>query len=360
MDKENLKTVLFGYDRKTVDIFLKKLHRMQEEELEELRRKVSKAGQDRERLLSELKRLEEKQKDVLDDELMEAARNSVNDTLKHLKQQEEEEGASPFVPESAAIQSGKAIDFYDAAARRARKLSLLREVPIPIRPPDIVSESIEASEAEIQTAEESIPMQVDVETIGREITTEKVESKLTDVEQTISEHQPQPVTETNLESYRWVPGASSRQVQHTGSGFWDDADTFLEPIGGELLLVPQEEFTVAENTAAPPSESRKQPELTQLPPQQQETQSILRNAASETAATAEMPAAVERPSSPEIDALKRSYIVGKLAGEDLLDRHGHLIVARNTEITEVTVKLAEQEGKLAELIVNMIIPGLED
>jgi hypothetical protein len=70
--------------------------------------------------------------------------------------------------------------------------------------------------------------------------------------------------------------------------------------------------------------------------------------------------AAGRPSSPELDALKRHYIVGKVAGEDLYDRQGRVIVSKQSVITEQILQAAEREGMLVELIVNMIIPGLED
>jgi hypothetical protein len=63
---------------------------------------------------------------------------------------------------------------------------------------------------------------------------------------------------------------------------------------------------------------------------------------------------------PEIQALKNRYIVGKLSGEDILDRQGKVIVAKNSVITEAAMLLAEREGKLVELILNMIIPGMEE
>lgn len=56
--------------------------------------------------------------------------------------------------------------------------------------------------------------------------------------------------------------------------------------------------------------------------------------------------------------LRKKYIVGKLAGADLKDSSGKIIVAKNEVITEEVMNQAEQQGKLAELIVNMTIPGL--
>lgn len=60
----------------------------------------------------------------------------------------------------------------------------------------------------------------------------------------------------------------------------------------------------------------------------------------------------------EVRQLRYKYIVGKWAGEDLVNNQGQLIVSKNNPITEEIVDSADQEGKLALLIVHMIIPGL--
>ncbi len=60
----------------------------------------------------------------------------------------------------------------------------------------------------------------------------------------------------------------------------------------------------------------------------------------------------------QIEAIKSQYIVGKVAGEDLADIQGNLIIAQFDVITRQVVNQAHREGKLAELIVNMKISGL--
>jgi hypothetical protein len=63
----------------------------------------------------------------------------------------------------------------------------------------------------------------------------------------------------------------------------------------------------------------------------------------------------------QIDSIKNQYIVGKVAGEDLLDHHGRIMVAKNSMITREVVERANEIGKLAELIVNMkLSSGRED
>ncbi|HOV79226.1 MAG TPA: hypothetical protein PK728_03905 [Bacillota bacterium] len=61
----------------------------------------------------------------------------------------------------------------------------------------------------------------------------------------------------------------------------------------------------------------------------------------------------------EIKTIRHKYVVGKLAGEDLLDGSGKVIILKNELITPEVVERAEAEGKLPELIINMVIPGLE-
>ncbi|MDQ0190122.1 hypothetical protein JI721_04520 [Alicyclobacillus cycloheptanicus] len=62
----------------------------------------------------------------------------------------------------------------------------------------------------------------------------------------------------------------------------------------------------------------------------------------------------------EIERIKHRYIVGKRSGKDILDRQGDLLIGKGEVITETAIQLAEQEGKLVELIVNMVVEGCGD
>ena len=64
--------------------------------------------------------------------------------------------------------------------------------------------------------------------------------------------------------------------------------------------------------------------------------------------------------SQDINLILNKYLIGKIAGDDILDREGKFIVSKNSIITSDIVEKAEQEGKLAELIVNMLLPGMEN
>ncbi|BAU29713.1 hypothetical protein DFP93_10690 [Aneurinibacillus soli] len=64
--------------------------------------------------------------------------------------------------------------------------------------------------------------------------------------------------------------------------------------------------------------------------------------------------------SSEIMSIRNRYIVGKLAGKDLFAQDGRLIIAEKEAITLEIIRLAEQEGKLPDLIVNMRIPSVTE
>jgi len=58
----------------------------------------------------------------------------------------------------------------------------------------------------------------------------------------------------------------------------------------------------------------------------------------------------------EITNIKYKYLIGKKVGETLLDSNGQVIASKNSHITAEVIEKAEKEGKLVNLIVNMIIP----
>ncbi len=52
------------------------------------------------------------------------------------------------------------------------------------------------------------------------------------------------------------------------------------------------------------------------------------------------------------------YVVGKIAGRDLVGDDGSLVVRKGQEITRETVERAVSQGRLAELVVYMVTPGM--
>lgn len=61
---------------------------------------------------------------------------------------------------------------------------------------------------------------------------------------------------------------------------------------------------------------------------------------------------------PNIEKSQMRHLLDKIAGRDLVGRNNELIVARGQPITREVVERARNEGKLAELIVHMLMPGM--
>ena len=62
----------------------------------------------------------------------------------------------------------------------------------------------------------------------------------------------------------------------------------------------------------------------------------------------------------EITAVRAKYILSKVAGEDIMDAAGQLIIRKGEPITVGVMQMARNEGKLADLIINMELPGQEE
>lgn len=66
---------------------------------------------------------------------------------------------------------------------------------------------------------------------------------------------------------------------------------------------------------------------------------------------------IEDSQEPDkVKDIRLKYVVGKIVGEDLMDKEGKLLASKDSVITEALVEEATREGKLAELIINMQLP----
>ena len=199
--------------------------------------------------------------------------------------------------------------------------------------------------------------------------------------------------------------AAASGVKPLGTGFWEDADQYMNEIlasvgeiAGTAVLEPAmqaaEPYVPARMRGYGQAASLPEPEKRPAQPERTDRKEFAESPKAEAAeaeAGAEAPAkqepamqpqvpSVQAPEVPapqaqapaaapetgsaavseEIRQLRRRYILGKLAGEDLADRNGRILIAKGQPITEAVMDAADREGKLAELIVNMVIPGLGD
>jgi predicted patatin/cPLA2 family phospholipase len=58
----------------------------------------------------------------------------------------------------------------------------------------------------------------------------------------------------------------------------------------------------------------------------------------------------------QIVNIRSKYLIGKIVGEDLMDGSGKLLAKNGLVITEDLIEKVDIEGKLPELILNMILP----
>jgi len=62
----------------------------------------------------------------------------------------------------------------------------------------------------------------------------------------------------------------------------------------------------------------------------------------------------------KIEESRHKYMIGKVAGEELVDNSGEVIIRRGEVINLEHIEKARQEGKLSQLIINMIVPGMDE
>jgi len=154
-------------------------------------------------------------------------------------------------------------------------------------------------------------------------------------------------------------------------GFWGSANDVMEQVWAEApTTIAFDEISAAAAPYVPaPAEPKRRKEEPREAPKEAPKAPLRTEAPPRAEAPAPSPAPAPRsaesgPSSPaiseEIRSLRTKYIVGKCAGEDLFDASGKRIVSKGAVIDEDVVEAADRAGKLAELIVHMIIPGLGD
>lgn len=179
------------------------------------------------------------------------------------------------------------------------------------------------------------------------------------------QNQPEAAQRMNYDS----PGPAVPEIGAASSAFWGDMSIYMAEDNRSA-----EEPAVSLSVEPPfplPAEQEKQP-----------ADYSRRRAEAEAAASAAEPpsrftepkpsngspapadergsGAVSPALAEEIRSIQYRYIAGKAAGENLYGGDGSLIIAKGEIITADTIKRAERAGKMPDLIVQMVIPGLTE
>lgn len=307
-----LKSALFGLHKKSIDRFFKKLKALQEQELAELSLRVKKTEAEKDRLTRELSAWSRTLDGSVSKELWELAYRRADQAVEALKRMDD---VSPRIEIDESVANMKVVAFR-------RK-----------------------SETEIkENAQNDIVVKSKPKAVGMGFWG-NIDDYLpeTDMDgETLST----AAYETTLAS-----AAMSATVMHgaflpSGFSFFEETQTGQEDSAGVERSV-KDSAEVEHPAVDAAGFERSAEDSAEL------EHSVGADAEEGRKDGVESPAISE-----EIRSLRKRYIVGKLAGADLFDRHGGLIVATHQTITEEMIERADREGKLAELIVNMVIPGL--
>jgi len=81
------------------------------------------------------------------------------------------------------------------------------------------------------------------------------------------------------------------------------------------------------------------------------------NTEEETSVGGSLSGAIEESTenNDEIMKMRNALILGKIAGEDLLDSSNNIVIPKGKVLTEEDIVVAERESKLPELIINMTL-----
>lgn len=149
------------------------------------------------------------------------------------------------------------------------------------------------------------------------------------------------------------------------SGYWEEIDRTLK----EMRTPPQSDEEMADQVEVYAADADRT-----AGERAQEGREDHPAAVEQTAATVDMALEEKEALSPqgekreirqidvqrEAELFKLRYMLGKLAGRDLYDREGRPIIRKGEPITEEKIHKADVAGKLADLIIHMKLPGMEE
>lgn len=317
---KKIKKRLFGLKTKNVDHYLNFIQEQYEKKFKDLQQKISQLEEKNKKLADQLQRLKTSQnQDAKESILQEYAKKRVEKAIQFLDEQHQKE-------------------IHQLQEETDRRLAELQKQEADM------THNIQNTHKLLHTLIEEFSSIVHKLDDDHEIQNFLV---IKGVQQaSAAHHPPSPL----------LNGAAATQETENrleaSSSFWDDISDINYNLDHSLLTPAS--VTVDETT--------EQPEY-----DQEETSQIHNNhetakQSDEISTTNKTKSTVQSKESQgltdEIDSIQQRYLVGKIAGKDLLDKKGQIIVSKNSKITSEIVKKANEEGVLSDLIINMKIPDL--
>ncbi|MBL0389006.1 hypothetical protein JJB07_20655 [Tumebacillus sp. ITR2] len=361
-ERPELKSGIFGLSPQKVSGYLRQLKHLQEIERIELENKVQQARAEQVRLRQERDELllqQQLQAEQL--YLQELLLSRANDVLHvmHQHTQAEIEGLHEQLEQKQVEHQRKVTnielqtDHYNDVLN-----SMLQEFGATMH--KFTSSSFELLDVLDNFQPESVTETVEPEGTAEEATEEVAEEKTaTEVPASASSAQPAPavpaaeikhenVIQFKAKHQEPQVTAPPLQAKAAGAGSTDTNFAFWGNIGSYVSGSSEESESVSISSETPdwhhdetaPAEEtphlqpEREPEVAYEPVESRESSAV----------------------SSEILSIRNRYIVGKIAGADLHDANGRLLVSKGAKITEEVASLAEKAGSLPELILNMKLP----
>ena len=365
MDRPRLKHRLFGLNPKKVNAYLRKLKHLQDKEWAELEEKFKTAQAEHDRLQREWETLQAdvRQREQDGDYMALAAKRADAAVhAMHLQTQQELADLQRKADQMREEHERKVELIHQQTEHYSQVLQeLLQEFGLTMQKfnaasfdlPQEFGGASSAARAEARAPKNDKVVQFRVKSPAeRQLIAEALQRTGT-VAGEEEEVRPEQIALVETASTVTALEAERSYEMQESSAFWGDIQSFVSagPVVPATDVMPPEPETWTVPPASPTPIASVAPAASVAP--------VVQAAETMDEPVAEEAGKESGALSAEIMSIRNRYIVGKIAGEDLHDADGRLIVAKSGLITAEIVDLAEKAGRLPDLIVNMKIPGDE-
>lgn len=333
-----LRSRFFGYDRAEVEQYFDRITSLQETETSKTKSELAKLEAENSLIKGEIEELARKSKDLPSHEVLELSLNRIQTVCDHLKRYEDEDFCNIFSNEY-----------------------LMKEK---------LKENIINLEKEMQETKENIKKELDQ--ITKIIKTSNL-SLVTAGSRTQTSSEESSKDDAGESYIRLISNPTA-----DGTSLFEELDKLKDNSQKTKPIKEKESSTIFEQTpfwskSDSSSDKNKEKKLVDKKTHYQNNQGY-RLGENEILATQEEygrhsqnhdlsfdnDTATGDDLKTRIDLARYRYIIGKIAGEDLVGNSGELIIKKNEEITNEVIEAAQRENKLSDLIINMLAQGMDE